>query len=594
MRLKFKTPEPKTIRYRIHKPGSSKSPNSLSLTRSFIVSKTSRSPWPVRNKTPGDAQPNKNLLLTKLQSRKSEPKLHINPQFASNVLKIYFLPYFEEKTKTDHDRLRFSSYGKGSKTPEKQIYARLSDLLRQSLTQTQKELQDLRSSLDAVNKDKERYKQEALVLKKEIVQASINSGHQNFQQSIYKVSVANTDLSSSLLIHQVIAYKKKATKKIHRYFSLLKSVSTETSKNTNLKSKSKQLKFWHSLYQLVNQLSGESLKGIFYTLSSLINSENLESKVKALSCSLRSLSSRLESSQALNILSITSASLQHSNLVHKASKYIALRSSILKDLKSLKLLIIDKIDRLGINLTHTHEETENLSSEIETKEKEITDFTAEYESMSEKIREAQAVMRQDRLELLCRLCNCNYFEVDNFNWSCCTHSSEWGGEMYWCCGSAVKESLGCNKSRHVARDDEAEEEERERERIREMVQGEEKKKYCSSCKKEGHFAQDCSADPNLGGILREAGTKARKVRVRELMKSKHALFGKKKKRNWGEIRKEKMGFRDIEEIRAMASQSVSPSSTWTTSINFKDFLGNGDTNFRNNDTTPKARKIYIE
>ena len=585
MRLNFKTPEPKRIRYRIQKPQTSRSPIDSSLTRTYIISTATRSPLTGRNKTQSDSQPSKNFILTKLKTRKVQSKPHVNPEFARNVLKIYFLPYFEEKLKKDHDTQRYLNYGNRSKTPERKIYARLSDLLRQSLIKTQKELKDLRSTLDAVNKEKDSYQQEILALRMEMVQSSVNRDHQDFHQSTYKSWVFNNELSLTSINQQVVAYKKKSSKKIERYYRLLSSVYTETDKNNNLKNRSKQLRFWHCLHQMVNQLSGESLKGTYYTLSELINSENLETKLANLFTNLHKLSYTQESSQELNIFSITTAGLQQSRLISKASKDITLRSSILKDLKSLKLLIIDRIDRLGMSLKQTCEENERLSLEIDSKEKAISDFTEEYESMLEKIREAQALMRQDRLELLCRLCNSNYYEATNFNWSCCTHSSEWSGETYWCCGSTVKEAQGCNRTKHQARDEEAEEEEKEKARVREMVQGVEKKKYCTSCKKEGHLAQDCSADPNLLRNLRELTPRVKKVKVRELVRSRHVKFGKE-----GNNKKQgKEGFRDIEDIRAAASQSVSPSSTWRSGISYRDLAMYGENSVRSSATALRAR-----
>jgi len=33
----------------------------------------------------------------------------------------------------------------------------------------------------------------------------------------------------------------------------------------------------------------------------------------------------------------------------------------------------------------------------------------------------------------------DYVEKENFNWSCRMHQSEWGGEMWWCCGKRGKD-----------------------------------------------------------------------------------------------------------------------------------------------------------
>jgi hypothetical protein len=44
-------------------------------------------------------------------------------------------------------------------------------------------------------------------------------------------------------------------------------------------------------------------------------------------------------------------------------------------------------------------------------------------------------------------------ETENFNWSCRTHQSEFGGELWWCCGKAGIQAIGCKFSKHESKDD---------------------------------------------------------------------------------------------------------------------------------------------
>jgi hypothetical protein len=46
-----------------------------------------------------------------------------------------------------------------------------------------------------------------------------------------------------------------------------------------------------------------------------------------------------------------------------------------------------------------------------------------------------------------------FSDKENFNWSCRTHSSEWGGTVWWCCGKTDFEAPGCKFSKHVAKDE---------------------------------------------------------------------------------------------------------------------------------------------
>jgi hypothetical protein len=60
---------------------------------------------------------------------------------------------------------------------------------------------------------------------------------------------------------------------------------------------------------------------------------------------------------------------------------------------------------------------------------------------------------------LCHKCNKEFGESDNFNWSCCTHRSEWGGTMWWCCGQTSKDAKGCKFEKHYYIKEENEEDE---------------------------------------------------------------------------------------------------------------------------------------
>jgi hypothetical protein len=54
----------------------------------------------------------------------------------------------------------------------------------------------------------------------------------------------------------------------------------------------------------------------------------------------------------------------------------------------------------------------------------------------------------------CKTCGKEYNEKENFNWSCRTHRSEWGGEMWWCCGKRGLDQPGCKYSKHETKNDE--------------------------------------------------------------------------------------------------------------------------------------------
>lgn len=92
----------------------------------------------------------------------------------------------------------------------------------------------------------------------------------------------------------------------------------------------------------------------------------------------------------------------------------------------------------------------------------------------------------------CKLCTRQYIEKENFNWSCRTHPSDWGGEMWWCCGKRSKDQPGCKFAKHRSGDDNDIDEEKSKELPRNT-------KYvrCLCCRETGHATDQCFRDPNL-------------------------------------------------------------------------------------------------
>jgi hypothetical protein len=60
----------------------------------------------------------------------------------------------------------------------------------------------------------------------------------------------------------------------------------------------------------------------------------------------------------------------------------------------------------------------------------------------------------DNQSKTCKNCTKEYNEKENFNWSCRTHQSDWGGEVWWCCGKRGIEQPGCKFSKHKSKEEE--------------------------------------------------------------------------------------------------------------------------------------------
>ena len=54
---------------------------------------------------------------------------------------------------------------------------------------------------------------------------------------------------------------------------------------------------------------------------------------------------------------------------------------------------------------------------------------------------------------MCFKCHHSYKPEDNTNWACQIHPSEWGGQLWWCCGKNSIKAPGCKRARHMTREE---------------------------------------------------------------------------------------------------------------------------------------------
>lgn len=75
--------------------------------------------------------------------------------------------------------------------------------------------------------------------------------------------------------------------------------------------------------------------------------------------------------------------------------------------------------------------------------KQLNQSLNEIESLRFKVQKLKQRRNVDLNKKLCSNCNKEYNDNENFNWSCCTHRSEWSGEIWWCCGKTKANAPGC-------------------------------------------------------------------------------------------------------------------------------------------------------
>lgn len=523
--------------------------------------RSSQTPMRVRTLPSSVLGESRTLYLDKIRHRKIKPRLQASPFLASSVLKLYFLPYFSDLYKTKDNNLRKSRYGNRSptKSPVNSKFTRLADILIEYINQAQSDLKSLNNKLQTIESDKNHIINEISKYKSMIANHKGNLDIINYQRKIFQIWVKNLELSKALIQNKMIKFKDKCWESKKNYIKLQKKFCDEKNSNVMLKNKAQQYQHWHCLHQMISQVNGESLKGIYYAVDGVINKGSLEGKMKMIHGSCEVMNEIMDKKLALCVINTIHASRQRYKFLNQASKHAKERFEVFKQLKALRVSIVEYMENLISTLKSNEEECESLSLSTKNKEKEIVDFSYEYEGVQEKLREAQVLQRSSKPELICRTCNRTYLELENYNWSCSVHPSEWSGTMYWCCGAGFKDSIGCQKRKHQERKDE---ESQEAPILLIFAEDKQELAFCTNCKTAGHTSQKCSFDPNSPNT---SFTKNKhKIRVRMINQN----LKKKINRILPTSKPNKNYFSDIQQIKTIASTSVSPEPSLTPESSF--------------------------
>jgi len=145
-----------------------------------------------------------------------------------------------------------------------------------------------------------------------------------------------------------------------------------------------------------------------------------------------------------------------------------------------------------------YDEKEQVRKEKEKLSKKLKELTEDRDKLKQRMKKYRLRRMFDQDTSTCRNCGKDFVKTENFNWSCRTHTSEFGGEMWWCCGKLGTDALGCKFSKHESKDDDDELDEKEKkekdeteQRIRNL------NLRCYGCMDIGHKASNCLRDPNI-------------------------------------------------------------------------------------------------
>ncbi|CAD7933181.1 unnamed protein product [Amoebophrya sp. A25] len=203
---------------------------------------------------------------------------------------------------------------------------------------------------------------------------------------------------------------------------------------------------------------------------------------------------------------------QETSVLERVEGELQAKKKVLqKDCGKLQQDLEDLGGKHGAEMSKLAQEKERIGKERDKLSRKLKELSQDYDKMRQrwkKYRARRKLFEQDTKT--CKRCGKEYMESGNFNWSCRTHSSEFGGEMWWCCGKLGIQALGCKFGKHESKDDDEDWELKgpQKEEEGDGGQNEQEGKAtrdatrdarirCYGCRELGHKAKDCPRDPNV-------------------------------------------------------------------------------------------------
>jgi hypothetical protein len=268
-----------------------------------------------------------------------------------------------------------------------------------------------------------------------------------------------------------------------------------------LKNVAMQLENSHSILQMENTIIGEKLKGLYFAIADIAGSHFLEKKVAREIAFLAECGAILGQDLTGKTQNIADLIEQRDSLTAELKESVQFRGEMKEERDKLTKIAKERVSLLQSRISFLEEENTKHIESLLKSEKRTKDLADEYEKLRLKLKQFRQKRKQygEQDEKVCKYCQKMFVESENYNWSCRTHPSEYGSEMYWCCGREGRDAPGCRTSKHESRDEEEEK----------LAQGKDEgdklqlaSVQCSvfamqSCRDYGHKAGDCPKDPNF-------------------------------------------------------------------------------------------------
>eukprot|EP00921_Rhytidocystis_pertsovi_P004282 GHVQ01007459.1.p1 GENE.GHVQ01007459.1~~GHVQ01007459.1.p1 ORF type:complete len:496 (-),score=98.95 GHVQ01007459.1:762-2249(-) len=415
----------------------------------------------------------------------------VSSKVVTQVVRDYLLPVFDKSV----NRLVSCD------TPDSSLHGqlKLSSHLGEQLVLSRKEADDLRQRLEYVSTAHDKSEKEISGLKHlaesyQIGMQHLKIGEHNARQQQQRYSSQCEKLETQ--VEELGGYIRDYEAEQQRLYE--KAYELERA-NSQLKAKLSSTEAASKMLSLENHVYSEQVR------NSQVSSQHL--------AKIQGLQQRLDFEQEMSEDRLKEVMSYKETLEYELSKIYEDRNQLYESRKEIAahrdLLAHDKQrhehevetakQKTHMQKIQLFEENEILRKERDRIEKKLKDLGEDRDKLKQRLKKYRARRKMFELEQkTCKNCNKEYLESENFNWSCRTHQSEYGGEIWWCCGKVGREASGCKYSKHECKEDEDEldeQEKREKEEVQRKIRNQNIR--CYACKDVGHKAMECPQDPNL-------------------------------------------------------------------------------------------------
>lgn len=438
-------------------------------------------------------------LLSTIRTRKKNLEVPVSPEIASAVIKTYLIPMFEAETHTKKAQVRKSIFktqpSEGGKADNSTVYSelKLSDKLNEKLRQAEAVIENLRKQLKEAHQLNYETQKELDHDRMDVVKIRTSGQIWMLQCEEMKKARQTVELTITLLRSQTRELRDMCISLEEQLKHTKETMHAERSQAEKWRNRVIELEHNSQIMQMTNDVMTEHLKGLYEAIVKSLNVNTVQQKFSSeldvifkSSKSLAQLDSYLSEQNSLTLFVLDS-------FKHEFEAAMKLQSETKQEKDKLSSLFKDYSVHMEQRITHLTEELEGLKEEHEHLSKVHKSLGEEYEKNRQRVKQFRSKRKTfgQAEEKVCKRCQKVYAENENFNWSCKTHSSDFGGEVYWCCGKPSKDAPGCRLAKHESKEDDEETSDVEGRTIKTTS------RLCISCKQYGHTAQDCPLDPNI-------------------------------------------------------------------------------------------------